>query len=170
MQLLSDARKVQPSFRGDFFFLFVYGTLKRGFRNHAGYCNGVLEIEAAAVWGELYDLPYGYPALVVPPETIRANGTLDPLLDVATQHRLNMSSSTQPPRNFPRAFGELLSFDDPDKRLPELDHLESFDPDGYSLYRRVLVPVETTTCTTLAWAYVTEKPAGTHLPGGRWPA
>ncbi|CAN5552473.1 gamma-glutamylcyclotransferase [soil metagenome] len=160
---------MEPSFREDTFFLFVYGTLKRGFRNHAGFCDGVLAIEEAVVRGELYDLPYGFPALVVPEVTVQAIGTTDPNLDVATQHQLSKSNQRRSAATGPQAFGQLLSFDDPVSRLPKLDHLESFDPDDYSLYRRVLIPVETERRTVLAWAYVTEKPAGTYLPDGSWP-
>ncbi len=64
----------------------------------------------------------------------------------------------------------MFTFDDPEARLPELDHLEGFDPEGQSLYRRVLAPIEAATGSTLAWAYAIEKPTGTHLPGGRWPS
>ena len=152
------------------FFLFVYGTLKCGFENHAGFCEGALHTEDAIVCGDLYDLPFGFPALVVPQEAIRATGTTDPNLDVATQHHLNGTSTEPPKEGSPQAFGELLTFDDPGDRLPKLDHLEGFDPEGQSLYRRVLIPAETETGSVLAWAYAIEKPTGTHLPGGRWPS
>ena len=58
--------------------MFFYGTLKRGGRNHERYCGGASRVEGGAVRGELYDLPlFGYPALVVPEESIRAFGTGD---------------------------------------------------------------------------------------------
>lgn len=151
------------------FALFVYGTLKCGFGNHDRFCRGVLSIEEAAVCGELYDLPFGFPALVVAEDFVWTIGTGDPTQDAATQHRLN-EAHTSLPADGPRAFGELLAFDDPEERLPGLDHLEGFDPRGSSLYRRVLVPVETNTHTLLAWTYAIEKPTGTHLPGGHWPS
>jgi len=44
--------------------LFVYGTLRRGFRNHAAYAADALEAEDAEIEGELYALP-GWPALVL---------------------------------------------------------------------------------------------------------
>lgn len=150
--------------------LFVYGTLKRGFHNHTLFCEGVLRVEEAAVRGELHDLPFGFPGLVVPPETIRTTGTADPALDAATQRRLNGAAPPAGRTDGPRAFGELLAFDDPGERLPQLDYLEGFDPKRESLYRRVLIPAKTPTRTILAWAYAIEKLAGTHLPGGRWPA
>ena len=152
------------------FSLFVYGTLKCGFSNHHGFCEGVLQVEEAFVPGDLYDLPFGFPALVVPEDTIRATGTSDPIQDVIIQRRLNESPVALPQDGSPQAFGELLTFEDPVDRLPKLDHLEGFDPAGQSLYRRVLIPVETATRRIHAWAYTIEKPTGAHLPGGRWPS
>ncbi len=38
-------------------------------------------------------------------------------------------------------YGELLTFDDPESRLPAIDRLEGFRPGASSLYRRVLVLV-----------------------------
>ncbi len=48
-------------------------------------------------------------------------------------------------------YGELLSFDDTESRLPAIDLLEGFHPDGSSLYRRVPVPVNTMKAIVLAW-------------------
>ena len=148
--------------------MFFYGTLKRGHANHDLFCRGYLDVEEASVRGRLYDLPLGYPALVVPEEDVRAVGTTDPARDVSEQVRLNRSAVRR--GDGPRVHGELFTFDDPEERLPALDRLEGFDPDGPSPYRRVLIPVETTGgICALAWAYVTAGSSGTHLPGGRWP-
>lgn len=43
--------------------VFVYGTLKPGEANYAYYCRHAVQIQAAMVWGQLYHLPFGYPAL-----------------------------------------------------------------------------------------------------------
>ncbi len=44
--------------------VFVYGTLKPGEANYDRYCKPwVVEAKAAIVYGELYHLPFGYPAL-----------------------------------------------------------------------------------------------------------
>ncbi len=148
--------------------MFFYGTLKRGHANHDLFCRGYLGVEEASVRGRLYDLPLGYPALVVPEEGIRAVGTADAAGDVSEQARLNRAAVRR--ADGPRVHGELFTFDDPGERLPALDRLEGFDPDGPSPYRRVLVPVETAGgAGVLAWAYVTAGSSGTHLPGGRWP-
>lgn len=149
--------------------MFFYGTLKRGERNHDRYCRGALRVEEAKVRGELYDLPFGYPALVVPEESIQAVGTGDPTGD--TQEQWRPGRERVPLPEGPRVFGELFAFDDPESRLPPLDRLEGFDPaDASSHYRRVLLPVETSDDSViLAWAYAVERSSGVYLPGGRWP-
>jgi gamma-glutamylcyclotransferase (GGCT)/AIG2-like uncharacterized protein YtfP len=148
--------------------LFFYGTLKRGYRNHDVFCQGYLSVEEARVRGRLYDLPSGYPAMVIPQEDIRAVGTADPARDASEQQALNHVGIHHPDGIF--VYGELFTFDDPEARLPALDRLEGFDPDGPSPYRRVLIPAETSGgAGVLAWAYVAEDSSGTPLPGGRWP-
>ena len=150
--------------------MFFYGTLKRGERNHERYCGGALGVEKGAVRGEVYDLPFGYPALVVPEESIHAFGTGDFTSDAQVQRRLDLGAV--PSLEGPRVFGEIFAFDDPESRLPAIDRLEGFDPaDASSHYRRVLLPVETNEgSVTLAWAYVVGESSGAYLPGGRWPS
>ena len=150
--------------------MFVYGTLKRGERNHERFCSGAWRVEEGAVSGELYDLPlFGYPELVVRAESVRAFGTDDPAGDAKLQeclargHPLTLEGS--------RVYGEIFFFDDAGSRLPTIDRLEGFDPtDASSHYRRVLLPVEPEVGRALlAWAYVVSEPSGTYLPDGRWP-
>jgi gamma-glutamylcyclotransferase (GGCT)/AIG2-like uncharacterized protein YtfP len=146
--------------------MFFYGTLKRGHANHDLFCRGYLRAEEATVRGRLYDLPSGYPALVVPEEDVRATGTADPLED-ASEQQLGHDGAQRPEGTL--VSGELLTFDDPEERLPALDRLEGYDPAGPSLYRRVLIPAETSGGEgVLAWAYVSEGTSGTYLPGGSW--
>ena len=149
--------------------MFFYGTLKRGERNHERYCGGALSVGKGAVRGDVYALPFGYPALVVPGESIHAFGTGDFARDAEEQRRLGRG--VVPLLEGPRVIGEIFAFDDPESRLPALDLLEGFDPaDATSHYRRVLLPVETNKALVLlAWAYVVEESSGIHLPGGRWP-
>lgn len=52
--------------------LFVYGTLKRGYWNHQRFCAQARSIEPAVVWGRLYHLHAGFPALEVPEGLILA--------------------------------------------------------------------------------------------------
>src|SRR5919112_580310 len=122
--------------------MFFYGTLKRGERNHERFCGGALRVEEGAVSGDVYDLPFGYPALVVPRESIHAFGTGDFARDVEEQWRLGRKPVSL--LEGPRVFGEIFAFDDPESRLPALDRLEGFDPaDTSSHYRRGLLPPAT---------------------------
>jgi len=112
--------------------LFVYGTLKRGYWNHDRFCRGVLDVQEAVVRGRLCEMPSGIPVLQVPEEDIIAHGTADPLADVATQARFaeDLASILEPvPENATAGdcgpvYGELLTFDDPETRLPAIDRLE----------------------------------------------
>ena len=129
--------------------LFVYGTLKRGFWNHDRFCRGMLNIQDAKVRGRLYEMSTGIPVLQVTDGGILSGGTTEPLADVATQARLSsrMASRLEPtsesaaPGGWGPVYGELLTFDDPESRLPAIDRLERFHPGGPSLYHRVMVPV-----------------------------
>ncbi|HEC03376.1 MAG TPA: gamma-glutamylcyclotransferase, partial [Phycisphaerales bacterium] len=69
-------------------------------------------------------------------------------------------------------YGELLTFDDPETRLPTIDRLEGFRPGGPSLYRRVLVPVYIVGQKLLAWLYVgpSDRSGCRFLSSGRSPS
>ena len=163
--------------------LFVYGTLKRGFWNHDRFCRGVVTVEEGMVRGRLFETPSGIPVLMVPEEDILAVGTTNPFADVATQARVvaRMSNPEPTPDRLPKnatgapwgpVYGELLTFDDPDARLPAIDLLEGFHPGGPCLYRRILVPVQVNGADLPAWLYVSEDPISgrlTPLGGSRWP-
>ena len=94
-----------------------------------------------------------------------AHGTADPLADVATQARLagHLVSYLEPTPKGTTAggwgpvYGELLTFDDPSTRLPAIDRLEGFHPDGSSLYRRVLVPIHARESIVVAWLYIGDR-------------
>lgn len=159
--------------------LFVYGTLKQGYWNHERFCRGVLSVEEAVVRGRLYELPSGIPVLEVPEADVLAYGTADPLADVATQARFaeDLASILKPVPESATAgdcgpvYGELLSFDDPETRLPAIDRLEGFLPGGPSLYRRVLVPAITHRGVVPVWIYVSRRPPHRHarpLSGSKW--
>jgi gamma-glutamylcyclotransferase (GGCT)/AIG2-like uncharacterized protein YtfP len=45
--------------------VFVYGTLKPGYAPHQLFCAAAVSMAAAIVYGQLYHLPLGYPALIV---------------------------------------------------------------------------------------------------------
>ncbi|MCE2440648.1 MAG: gamma-glutamylcyclotransferase [Candidatus Latescibacteria bacterium] len=159
--------------------LFVYGTLKRGYLNHNGYCRGVLAIEEGFVRGQLYVRADRIPFLEVPERDVLATGTSDPVADAATQerlarhigpHRLAECHPGPPPSSPDVVHGELHLFDDPETRLPAIDRLEGFHPGGRSLYRRVLVPVTVNEMYTVAWTYAveTKPPDWPKLASGCW--
>ena len=148
--------------------LFVYGTLKRGYWNHDRFCRGVLDVQEAVVRGRLYEMPSGIPVLEVPETDILAHGTADPLADVATQARLaaefaaraahpELGENGAPGGRWGPVYGELLTFDDPETRLPAIDHLEGFHPGGHSMYQRVLVPAFTGETDVPVWLYVGDE-------------
>lgn len=151
--------------------LFVYGTLKRGQRNHERFCQDPTTAQQATVRGRLYELPYGFPALVVPEADVLATGTVNYLTDIKTQNRTQarLQGSSL---GWDTIYGELFTFDDPEERLPTFDDLEGFRPGEKGLYERVLVTttLSETNTTLPAWVYVTEYPSGIYLPRGRWPA
>lgn len=133
----------------------VYGTLKRGQWNHDRFCRHALDIRPATTVGRLYDLPAGFPALVVPDAAILAVGTGDPLADAETQTRFAARDLVMPEAegNWDVVHGELITFADPARDLPPLDRLEGFRADGHGLYRRALVAVRANTGVEAAWVY-----------------
>lgn len=147
--------------------VFVYGTLKRGERNHDRFCRGVLRVREASVHGWLYDLPFGFPALVVPEGSSLAAGTEDYAADTETQ---GSAVPGEAPSWENVVHGELLTFGDPVTWLPALDDLEGFRPSEESMYRRILIPTRVDGRMETAWAYTIERASGAYLPSGRWPA
>jgi gamma-glutamylcyclotransferase (GGCT)/AIG2-like uncharacterized protein YtfP len=98
-------------------------------------------------------------------------GSADYLADALVQQRTEVRPQvTSQDRDI--VHGELLTFEDPEERLPALDGLEGFYPGENSFYRRILVPATPAEADggVLAWTYVIETANGVYLPGGRWPA
>ena len=123
----------------------------------------------ATIRGRLYELPYGFPALVVPEEDILATGTTNYLADAEEQQRVVLDSRG-PSTQWDTVHGELMIFDDPEERLSALDALEGYVPGEEGLYERVLVPVEVADESVLAWTYRVMRITGVYLSGGGWPA
>lgn len=107
----------------------------------------------------------------MPQEDVLAIGTTDYPCDAERQHHAP-SNPEIPLPGWGLVHGEILSFDDPEYRLPALDALEGFRPGEKSFYERVLIPatLAETNETVLAWAYAVESASGVYLPGGHWPA
>lgn len=139
------------------FRLFVYGTLKRGYWNHEAFCSEAVSIQEATVRGRLYEFASGIPVLEVPERDVIAHGSENVLGDLAVQYRLEADLSQRSECNgetWQQIEGELVSLPDPAVTLPPIDRLEGFNPNGASLYHRVLVPVVSGGGVTAAWCYV----------------
>jgi gamma-glutamylcyclotransferase (GGCT)/AIG2-like uncharacterized protein YtfP len=137
--------------------VFVYGTLKPGGFYYGDYCEGRTIAETPAwVRGWLYDLPLGYPAMVVD-------------VDGDSVGELGQGD---------RVWGYLLTFADPEEGLAALDELEDYDPHGdpsQNLYQRYWLPVFGGEGQALghAWVYgmrAERVPAlgGRYLSQGVW--
>jgi hypothetical protein len=101
--------------------LFVYGTLKRGYWNHQRFCAQARSIEPAVVWGRLYHLHAGFPAIEVPEGIILARGTDDPLADARIQQEIDTPRFGRPTGDWDLIHGELVTFTDPQRDLPPID-------------------------------------------------
>jgi Uncharacterized conserved protein len=125
--------------------VFVYGTLKPGESNYQRYCAGkvVEEIEAIA-FGQLFNLPLGYPAM-----TLGDNSVHGYLLTFAEPGMLTL-------------LDELEDYDS--HRMPEENEynrqkIEAYHPRGQSL--------------GLAWVYLmtfeqVERLEGVMVSSGSW--
>jgi gamma-glutamylcyclotransferase (GGCT)/AIG2-like uncharacterized protein YtfP len=143
--------------------IFAYGTLKRGFPNHAEYCSGALRISPACLRGRLFKLSPEIPVMIVPGEDIAAYGTSSFAADIEVQEQFEAFLKGKKAKGWTEAGGaawrkvggELLVFDDPYTRLPLLDSLEEFQPGHSSTYIRVLVPITVSSgLETCAWTYI----------------
>ncbi len=143
--------------------IFVYGTLKKGFSNHESYCRGVLRIEPATLRGRLFKLLPNIPVMIVPHDEIIASGSTDLCADMqllahpgpAWGREASGDRVAGNHGNWKTINGEILFFDDPEKRLPLMDSLEEFRPGEASTYLRVLMEVYPTAGPPLtAWTYI----------------
>ena len=149
--------------------LFVYGTLKRGYWNHQRFCAQARSIEPAVVWGRLYHLHAGFPALEVPEGLILARGTADPLADARRQQEIGTPRFGRPTGDWDLIHGELVTFNDPLRDLPPIDRLEAFDPNGRCVYTRVLVAVESKDLIRPVWLYhYNPGHDAERITSGRW--
>jgi gamma-glutamylcyclotransferase (GGCT)/AIG2-like uncharacterized protein YtfP len=149
--------------------LFVYGTLKRGYWNHQRFCAQARSIEPAVVWGRLYHLHAGFPALEVPEGLILSQGTADPLADARRQQEIGTPRFGRPTGDWNLIHGELVTFTDPQRDLPPIDRLEGFRPGGHSMYQRVMVTVLRGRTSIPAWTYCMPRvDNGIRLDSGVW--
>jgi gamma-glutamylcyclotransferase (GGCT)/AIG2-like uncharacterized protein YtfP len=159
--------------------IFVYGSLKRGYRNHTAYCQGYETFRTATVVGRLYRQADGYPMLVVPPESILAIGTSDIRCDLE-QLALVYESESQPVADDPwqEIRGEIYQWPasqaESSDVLARLDRLEDFYPSDVnrSLYHRVIVLAQHAEGVEPVWTFVApqgELPHGCSPMGRSWP-
>lgn len=165
--------------------VFVYGTLKAGFRNHERYCRGVIEVTPALAWGRFHEWEPGIPILSVPRSDILLLGSPDAAADLEAAEALvnqpgpGVPWATRFPWRWRRIRGQFLRFPDPEQRLRLLDALEGFHPATGRGYQRILLPIRVTSPerrrpeVRAAWVYVVpagEQPPGRPLRGVSWEA
>ncbi len=149
--------------------IFVYGTLKRGYRYHQRYCAHAKDIQPAAVWGRLYRLAAGYPALIVPESRILAYGTDNIRNDAKALERHQQPEFKHPGGDWDLIEGEVMTFDEPLRDLPPIEKLEGFRPGRFSEYQRVMVAARTEDGTLPVWTYDGTSLASRGLRSTRWP-
>jgi gamma-glutamylcyclotransferase (GGCT)/AIG2-like uncharacterized protein YtfP len=156
--------------------IFVYGTLKRGASNHAAHCTGALRIDDGWTWGRLHILGARYP--ILDPARVLAIGTRDYPGDIARLSPPPAAMEGGPA--WRRIRGELMEFADGEVRLPRLDALEDYDPDGWPpshdlaahglreeglWYQRAMIVAERADgALVLAWTYVVPEDFGARFP------
>lgn len=153
--------------------LFVYGTLKKGFWNFDRFCTRSISIEPATTWGRLYHLSAGFPAIEIPDCRILAHGSPDPLADTQLQNNVELlgTAMDRPDGDWDIIYGELITFNDPRFDLPPIDRLEGFNPNGHSMYKRVLTNATRQDDQYTCWIYFGLEHIlreGVRLPDGIW--
>ena len=153
--------------------LFAYGTLKRGSPMHDQLCRGVCSVIPARIWGRLYELPSGCPALVVPAEAVLGLATLDREDDhVRLGQALHAPPAEHSREQWRPVFGQLITLADYRTAWATLDAWEDAAPDRPTLFRRSIVQVERENGVPVtAWTYlVPQLPQGSReLVTGVWP-
>lgn len=149
--------------------IFVYGTLKRGYRYHQQYCAHAESIAPAAIWGRLYLLAAGYPALIVPESQILASGSADILADAKALEQHRQLDFKHPGGDWDLIEGEIVTFADPLRDLPPIEKLEGFRPGRFSEYQRVMVLARTDESTLPVWTYDGTSLASDGLRSTHWP-
>jgi gamma-glutamylcyclotransferase (GGCT)/AIG2-like uncharacterized protein YtfP len=125
--------------------VFVYGTLKPGEVNYQRYCAGrTIEEKSAIAWGQLFDLPCGYPAMILGNQQVY--GFLLTFTDTTVLEDLDRLEDYNPHRL-------------PEQNEYNRQQIEVFDGAGKSLGN--------------AWAYFMtpqqiQRANGIFLPQGWW--
>jgi gamma-glutamylcyclotransferase (GGCT)/AIG2-like uncharacterized protein YtfP len=153
--------------------LFAYGTLKQGSPMHDQLCRGVRSVIPARLWGRLYELPSGCPALLVPAVAVLGEATLAPEEDhVRLGDTLHQSAEGYSREGWRPVTGQLITLDDYRNAWPTLDAWEDAAPDRPLLFHRAIVRIERSNgVPTTAWTYIVPHlPEGSReLVTGEWP-
>lgn len=141
--------------------LFVYGALMRGMERARFLSNEKTRFVCPATAnGTLYAIG-GFPGLVVYPPAVDSSASIR-VEDGGSRPRLPTTASVpEPPHeNGRRVHGELFEIFDPLTFFNTLDVIEGYwsDQTERSLFVRKLIPVETESGTTTAWAYILNLP------------
>jgi gamma-glutamylcyclotransferase (GGCT)/AIG2-like uncharacterized protein YtfP len=148
---------------------FFYGTLMRGECRHDLVAPWLVHAESARVWGRLYQLEAGYPALEVPGESILAEGTEDVLLDTATAHWRTTHPLKMHGGDWGWVHGQVAELREPTESVPPMDEYEEVRSGEACLYRRVLIPAALERDTQPAWTYIRHTgDGGMRIPSGLW--
>ena len=76
---------------------------------------------------------------------------------------------TRPEGDWDLVHGELMTFANPAFDLPPIDRLEGFNPNGHSMYQRVLVAVSARNQVWPVWLYHYELGHnGQRVVSGTW--
>ncbi len=153
--------------------LFAYGTLKRGSPMHEQLCRGVRAVLPARLWGRLYELPNGCPALQVPAAAVLGEATEEAEED---QRRLGEALHLPAPEyaleGWRPVTGQLITLADFAAAWPTLDAWEDASPGRPTLFRRALLRVERDNGVPITvWTYIVPHlPVGSReLATGEWP-
>lgn len=147
--------------------LFVYGTLMRGESGHELYCVPCEYLGEAWLPGVIYQLPGGYPGLVLSPEQIFADAPGD--LQDQIEHCRCVSDGVAVASDTPRVYGELIRLLDPASQIGAIDDYEDVHADRRGEYRRVLVALSFGNTSVMAWTYCLNRvPLGVPIVSGRW--
>ena len=151
--------------------MFLYGTLRKNESHHDLIGPWLVDTVPASIWGRLYHVPAGYPALEIPEEHIVAPGSGSPDADAERARRSPAPRLEPIDGDWGWVAGDLVTLSTANASLPPIDAYEDFHPGRVSLFKRVLTPVwVTATSATLAWVYISaSKPEGPRLRDGAWP-
>jgi gamma-glutamylcyclotransferase (GGCT)/AIG2-like uncharacterized protein YtfP len=149
---------------------FLYGTLRPGGAQHGLVSPYVVTALPARAWGRLYHVAAGcYPALEIPESAVLADGSATPSADAETSSFLGNARVVRASGDWDWVLGDWVVLRQPDQCVPVLDDYEGYCPGGPSLYRRVLIAVETAQGAAYAWVYTKSPESGDRrLLSGSW--